>query len=48
VFASDEQVDSLTLALIPGAEWHRLWGADQAPTFPCVRQLSGVSGLRVG
>jgi mannose-6-phosphate isomerase-like protein (cupin superfamily) len=34
VFASDEQVDSLTLALIPGAEWHRLWGADQAPTFP--------------
>ena len=34
VFASDEQVDSLTLTLIPGAEWHRLWGADQAPTFP--------------
>src|SRR5271170_7169553 len=34
VFASDEQVDSLTLALIPGAEWHRLWGADQAPVFP--------------
>lgn len=34
VFASDEQVDSLTLALIPGAEWHRLWGADQAPAFP--------------
>jgi len=34
VFASDEQVDSLTLALIPGAEYHRLWGADEAPTFP--------------
>ena len=34
VFASDEQVDPLTLALIPGAEFHRLWGADQAPTFP--------------
>lgn len=34
VFASDEQVDSLTLALIPGAEWHRLWGADQTPAFP--------------
>jgi len=27
VFASDEQVDPLTLALIPGAEFHRLWGA---------------------
>ena len=34
VFASDEQVDPLTLALIPGAEFHRLWGADQAPAFP--------------
>ena len=34
VFASDEQVDPLTLALIPGTEFHRLWGADQAPTFP--------------
>ena len=34
VFASDEQVDPLTLALIPGAEFHRLWGADRAPTFP--------------
>jgi hypothetical protein len=34
VFASDEQVDPLTVQLIPGAEFHRLWGADQAPTFP--------------
>ena len=34
VFASDEHVDSLTVALVPGAEWHRLWGADQVPTFP--------------
>jgi mannose-6-phosphate isomerase-like protein (cupin superfamily) len=34
VFASDEEVDPLTLALIPGAEFHRLWGADQAPVFP--------------
>jgi len=34
VFASDEAVDPLTVALIPGAEFHRLWGADQAPTFP--------------
>src|SRR5262249_54282207 len=34
VFASDERVDPLTLALIPGAEFHRLWGADRAPSFP--------------
>jgi mannose-6-phosphate isomerase-like protein (cupin superfamily) len=34
VFASDEQVDPLTLAGMPGSEFHRLWGADQAPTFP--------------
>ena len=34
VFASDEEVDPLTVALIPGTEFHRLWGADQAPTFP--------------
>ena len=32
--AYSRQVDSLTLALIPGAEFHRLWGADEAPTFP--------------
>src|SRR5258708_10069096 len=31
VFASDEQVDPLTVKLIPGAEFHRLWRADQAP-----------------
>jgi hypothetical protein len=34
MFASDEQVDPLSLALRPGMEFHRLWGADQAPTFP--------------
>jgi hypothetical protein len=34
VFASDEEVDPLTLALLPGAEFHRLWGADQVPAFP--------------
>ena len=34
VVASDEEVDALTLALAPGAEFHRLWGANEAPTFP--------------
>jgi mannose-6-phosphate isomerase-like protein (cupin superfamily) len=32
--ASDTKVDAITLALLPGTEFHRLWGADEAPTFP--------------
>lgn len=34
VFASDEDVPPLTMALMPGSEFHRLWGADGPPTFP--------------
>ena len=34
VFASDEEVAPLTMAMLPGAEFHRLWGGDGAPTFP--------------
>ena len=34
VFTSDQEVDSLIPALTPGLAHHRLWGADQAPTFP--------------
>ena len=34
VFSSDQEVDTVTPALFPGYEFHRLWGADQAPTFP--------------
>jgi mannose-6-phosphate isomerase-like protein (cupin superfamily) len=33
-FASDEHVDPVTVALVPGAEFHLLWGADRAPRFP--------------
>jgi mannose-6-phosphate isomerase-like protein (cupin superfamily) len=32
--ASDAEVDAITVALLPGLEFHRLWGADTAPTFP--------------
>ena len=32
--ASDSDVDAITIGMLPGAEFHRLWGADQAPTFP--------------
>jgi mannose-6-phosphate isomerase-like protein (cupin superfamily) len=34
VFASDERVEPVTLSLMPGSEFHRLWGADEAPSFP--------------
>ncbi len=34
VFASDELVPPLTLAMSPGAEFFRMWGGDQAPSFP--------------
>lgn len=34
VFVSDEQVAPVVTALTPGSEFHRLWGADEAPRFP--------------
>jgi mannose-6-phosphate isomerase-like protein (cupin superfamily) len=34
VFVSDEEVEPVTLALLPGAEFHRLWGADDTPKLP--------------
>jgi mannose-6-phosphate isomerase-like protein (cupin superfamily) len=34
VFVSDETVGPTTLALLPGSEFHRLWGGDEAPSFP--------------
>ena len=34
IVASDTQVEGFTTALMPEVEFHRLWGADEAPTFP--------------
>jgi mannose-6-phosphate isomerase-like protein (cupin superfamily) len=34
VFVSDEEVDPVTLELLPGAEFHPLWGADQIVQLP--------------
>ena len=34
VFASDEQVSPITLAVMPGTEFHRLWGSDDPQTYP--------------
>lgn len=34
VFASDERVPPITLSLMPGAEFHRLWNSDAPQTYP--------------
>ena len=34
VFVSDEAVPAVAPAVLPGSEFHRLWGADEAPRFP--------------
>jgi hypothetical protein len=53
--ASDTEVDAITLALLPGMEFHRLWGADVAPTFPddgspypSANYFPPLGGLRFG
>ena len=34
VFVSDEMVEPVTLALLPGTEFHKLWGSDETASFP--------------
>ena len=34
VFVSDEKVAPIVTSLLPGNEFHRLWGGDEAPRFP--------------
>ena len=34
VFVSDAAVEPVTSPLVPGSEFHRLWGGDEPPTFP--------------
>ncbi len=34
VFASDEVIDPITLALLPDTDFYRLWGADKPMRFP--------------
>jgi mannose-6-phosphate isomerase-like protein (cupin superfamily) len=34
VFVSDEKVEPITLGLLPGAEFHRLWGSDETVQLP--------------
>ena len=55
IVASDTEVDPVTLSLLPGMEFHRLRGADTAPTFPddgsarpSVAYFPTVGGFRFG
>ena len=34
VFVSDGEVEPVTVQILPGAEFHKLWGGDRAPSFP--------------
>ncbi len=34
VFVSDDHVAPVTLALLPGSEFHQLWGSDAPASFP--------------
>jgi steroid delta-isomerase-like uncharacterized protein len=34
IFVSDVQVEPTTVSVVPGAEFHQLWGGDTAPSFP--------------
>jgi mannose-6-phosphate isomerase-like protein (cupin superfamily) len=55
VFASDEVRDPITLSLLPGAEFHRLWGSDGVVQLPVDGQdptpaayFPGAEGFRFG
>jgi mannose-6-phosphate isomerase-like protein (cupin superfamily) len=34
VFASDEEIEPIATSLLPGAEFHRLWSANDAACYP--------------
>jgi mannose-6-phosphate isomerase-like protein (cupin superfamily) len=55
VFVADDQVAPLTLALLPGTEFHQLWGSDSTLRFPdggvrpdARSYFPRVDGFRVG
>ena len=41
VFVRDAVVEPITLAALPGFEFHRLWGTDATPKLPC----DGAAGV---
>jgi len=55
VFVRDESVPAVEVSLMPGMEFHQIWGADSAPTFPddgsrpdAVAYFPPLGGFRFG
>jgi mannose-6-phosphate isomerase-like protein (cupin superfamily) len=55
IFVSDEKVPPVTPALLPGSEFHQLWGCDTTAAFPddgsrpaAPRYFPPVGGVRFG
>jgi mannose-6-phosphate isomerase-like protein (cupin superfamily) len=55
VFVSDELVEPVTLALLPGSEFHQIWGSDTTASFPddgsrpsATEYFPPVGGFRFG
>ena len=55
VFVSDDLVAPVTLALLPGSEFHQIWGSDETVAFPgdgsppgAERYFPPVGGFRFG
>ncbi len=53
VFVGDERVAPVTLGLLPGSEFHQLWGSDEPASFPddgtrpsAPRYFPSVGGFR--
>jgi mannose-6-phosphate isomerase-like protein (cupin superfamily) len=55
VFVRDTSVEPITLSLLPGFEFHRLWGGEAVPKLPCdgaatlpARYFPAAQGFRFG
>jgi len=44
VVVSDAPVEPIRVSILPGTEFHRLWGADTAPTLPTTGQPPDQEG----
>lgn len=44
VFVSDERIAPTTVGLLPGAEFHNIWGADAPVSLPAPGQAPGAAG----
>jgi hypothetical protein len=42
IFVSDEEVEPVTAALMPGTEFSLIWGGDEPPTYPDAGETPGL------